>query len=90
MRTPAGYEIVNGQFFPKDWFEVIFGPFFPYRLAHIVVGFFVTTGFVVLGVGGCLIRRDPSEEGRTMLSITLWLPSVLVWRCPLCRGIRES
>jgi cytochrome bd ubiquinol oxidase subunit I len=51
MQTPAGYEIVNGQFFPKDWLEVIFSPSFPYRLAHVVVGFFVTTGFVVLGVG---------------------------------------
>jgi cytochrome d ubiquinol oxidase subunit I len=78
MQTPAGYEIVNGQFFPKDWFEVIFSPSFPYRLAHVVVGFFVTTGFVVFGVGAYLIRRDPSEEGRTMLSMTLWLLSVLV------------
>jgi len=78
MQTPAGYEIVNGQFFPKDWFEVIFSPSFPYRLAHVVVGFFVTTGFVVLGVSAYLIRRDPSEEGRTMLSMTLWLLSVLV------------
>jgi cytochrome d ubiquinol oxidase subunit I len=79
MQTPAGYEIVNGQFFPKDWFEVIFSPSFPYRLAHVVVGFFVTTGFVVLGVGAYLVRREPSaEEGRTMLSMTLWLLSVLV------------
>jgi cytochrome bd ubiquinol oxidase subunit I len=78
MQTPAGFEIVNGQFFPKDWFEVIFSPSFPYRLAHVVVGFFVTTGFVVLGVSAYLIRRDPSEEGRTMLSMTLWLLSVLV------------
>ena len=66
MQTPAGYEIVNGQFFPKDWFEVIFSPSFPYRLAHVVVGFFVTTGFVVLGVGAYLVRRERSaEEGRT-------------------------
>jgi cytochrome bd ubiquinol oxidase subunit I len=51
MQTPAGYEIVNGQFFPRDWLAVIFSPSFPYRLAHVVVGFFVTTGFVVLGIG---------------------------------------
>ena len=79
MQTPAGYEIVNGQFFPMDWLEVIFSPSFPYRLAHVVVGFFVTTGFVVLGVGAYLIRRDPSAEaGRIMLSMTLWLLTVLV------------
>jgi cytochrome d ubiquinol oxidase subunit I len=29
MQTPAGYEIVNGQFFPKDWLEVIFSS--PFR-----------------------------------------------------------
>jgi cytochrome bd ubiquinol oxidase subunit I len=79
MQTPAGYEIVNGQFFPTNWFEVIFSPSFPYRLAHVVVGFFATTGFVVLGVGAYLVRRDPSsEEGRTMLSMALWLVTVFV------------
>jgi cytochrome d ubiquinol oxidase subunit I len=79
MQTPAGFEIVNGQFFAKDWFAVIFSPSFPYRLAHVVVGFFVTTGFVVLGVGAYLVRREPSAaEGRTMLSMTLWLLTVLV------------
>jgi len=79
MQTPDGYEIVNGQFFAKDWLAVIFSPSFPYRLAHVVVGFFVTTGFVVLGVGAYLVRREPSAaEGRTMLSMTLWLLTVLV------------
>jgi cytochrome bd ubiquinol oxidase subunit I len=79
MQTPAGYEIVNGQFFSKDWFQVIFSPSFPYRLAHVVVGFFVTSGFVVLGVGAFLVRRHNSaEEGRIMLSMTLWLLTVLV------------
>jgi cytochrome d ubiquinol oxidase subunit I len=79
MQTPAGYEIVNGQFFSKDWLEVIFSPSFPYRLAHVVVGFFVTAGFVVLGVGAYLVRREPTTEaGRTMLSIALWLLTVLV------------
>jgi len=79
MQTPAGYEIVNGQFLPKDWLAVIFNPSFPYRLAHVVIGFFATTGFVVLGVGAYLVRREPSAlEGRTMLSMTLWLLTVLI------------
>ena len=79
MQTPAGYEIINGQFFPKDWFEVIFNPSFPYRFAHVVVGFFVTSGFVVLGVGAYLVLRErTSQEGRTMMSMALWLLTVLV------------
>jgi cytochrome d ubiquinol oxidase subunit I len=43
------------------------------------VGFYVTTGFVVLGVGAYLMRRRRfAEEGRTMLSMTLWLLTALV------------
>jgi cytochrome d ubiquinol oxidase subunit I len=74
MQTPAGYEIVDGRFFPTDWWQVIFNPSFPYRLAHTVVGFYVTTGFVVMGVAAWLIRRGTfATEGRLMLSTTLWL-----------------
>jgi cytochrome bd ubiquinol oxidase subunit I len=79
MQTPAGYAIINGQFFPKDWVEVIFNPSFPYRLAHTVVAFFTTTGFVVLGVGAHLLRRDRSaQEARSMMSMALWLLTFLV------------
>ena len=79
MQTPAGYEIVDGRFFPKDWFDVVFSPSFPYRLAHTVTGFFVTTGFVVLAIAAWLIRRGRSvEEARVMLSMTLWLVTFLV------------
>ena len=79
MQTPAGYEIIDGRFFPTDWVQVIFNPSFPSRLAHTVVAFFITAGFVVLGVGAYLLRRGKfAEEGRTMLSMTLWLLTVLV------------
>src|SRR3978361_649112 len=37
MQTPAGFELVDGLFFPKDWLQVIFNPSFPSRLAHTVV-----------------------------------------------------
>ena len=51
MQTPAGHELVDGRFLPKDWLLVIFNPSFPYRLLHTVVAFYVTTGFVVVGIG---------------------------------------
>ena len=74
MQTPAGFEVVDGRFFPVDWWQVIFTPSFPYRLAHTVVGFYVTTGFVVMGVAAWLIRRSTfATEGKLMLSTTLWL-----------------
>jgi cytochrome bd ubiquinol oxidase subunit I len=79
MQTPAGFEIIDGRFFPTNWFAIIFNPSFPYRLAHTVVAFYVTTAFVVVGVGAWLIRqRKFAAEGKIMLSMTLWLLTVLV------------
>jgi cytochrome d ubiquinol oxidase subunit I len=79
MQTPAGYEIIDGRFFPLNWLEVIFSPSFPYRLAHTVVAFYVTTAFAVLGVAAYFQRRSRFVlEGQTMLSMTLWLLTVLV------------
>jgi cytochrome d ubiquinol oxidase subunit I len=79
MQTPAGYEIVNGQFIPTDWIKVIFNPSFPYRLAHTAFAFFTTTGFVVLGLGAYLLRRNRSvQEARIMFSMALWALTVLV------------
>ena len=79
MQTPAGFDIVNGRFFPRDWLQIIFNPSFPYRLAHTVTAFYITTGFVVLAVSAWLIRsgRDDSAS-RSMLSITLWTLLCLV------------
>ena len=79
MQTPAGYALQDGRFFATDWLQVIFNPSFPYRLLHTVTAFYVTTGFVVLGVAAYYLRRDRFiEESRVMLSMTLWLLSVLV------------
>ena len=79
MQTPAGYEIVDGRFFPKDWLQIIFNPSFPYRLAHVVDAVYITTGFVVVGVAASYLRQGRFvEEARTMLSMTLWLLTVLV------------
>ncbi len=52
---------------------------FPYRLAHTVDAVYITTGFVVAGVAASWLRRDRFvEEARVMLSMTLWLLTVLV------------
>lgn len=73
MQTPAGFEIEDdGRFFPISWLEIVFNPSFPYRLAHNVSAFYVTTGFVVLGVGAYLFRRGGfAEEARRMVLMAL-------------------
>src|SRR5579863_1408433 len=79
MQTPAGYELIDGRFFPRDWWEIIFSPSFPYRLAHTVSAFYVTTAFVVLGVGAYTVRRGKSlAEGRMMLRLALWFLAIFV------------
>ena len=79
MQTPAGYDIVDGRFMPRDWLAIIFNPSFPYRFAHTVDAVYITTGFVVGGVAASYLLRDRFvEEARTMLSMTLSLLSVLV------------
>ena len=79
MQTPAGYDIVDGRYVPRDWIEIIFNPSFPYRLAHTVTAFYVTTAFAVVGVAAWLLRGGRFvAEARIMLSMTLWLLSVLV------------
>src|SRR5579863_7034540 len=62
MQTPAGYQVIDGRFFPKDWMAIIFNPSFPYRLAHTVTGFYVTTGFVVIGVAAWLLRKGRAAD----------------------------
>src|SRR5271170_1979899 len=79
MQTPVGYTIVDGRFYPMDWLQIIFSPSFPYRFAHTVVAFYVTTGFVVLGVGAYTIRRGLfRDEGQVMMTTALSLLIVLV------------
>jgi cytochrome bd ubiquinol oxidase subunit I len=79
MQTPSGYQIIDGRFFPKDWFEIVFSPSFPFRLAHTVSAFYVTTAFVVLGVGAYTSRRGQFvPEGRMMLRLALWFLAIFV------------
>ncbi|HET7413455.1 MAG TPA: cytochrome ubiquinol oxidase subunit I [Pararhizobium sp.] len=79
MQTPAGYKIVDGRFEPVDWFAIVFNPSFPYRLTHNVTAFYITTAFVVLGVGAFLLmRRRAPEEARLMVRMALDLLIILV------------
>src|SRR5271169_3312758 len=79
MQTPAGYEMIDGRFFPKDWFEIVFSPSLPYRFMHTVSAFYVTTAFVVLGVGAYTVRRGQSPaEGRMMLRLALCFLAIFV------------
>ena len=79
MQTPGGFRIEDGRFYPTSWMEIIFTASFPYRFMHSVAAFYVTTGFVVMGVAAyLLLRRESVAEAKLMLSVTLWLMTLLV------------
>ncbi|MGN6515631.1 MAG: cytochrome ubiquinol oxidase subunit I [Rhizomicrobium sp.] len=79
MQTPQGYTIVNGRFFPADWWAIIFNPSFPYRFFHTVVAFYISSGFVVAAAAAYFLRRQKFvPEARVMLSMTMWLLLVLI------------
>ena len=79
MQTPAGYDLVDGRFFPTDWVAIVFNPSFPLpphpqrqRLLH-------HHGFVVMGVGAYLLRRERSvAEAKIMIGMALDLLIIIV------------
>ncbi|MFC3052880.1 cytochrome ubiquinol oxidase subunit I [Kordiimonas pumila] len=75
MQTPTGYAFNEvGQFVPIDWWAVVFNPSFPYRLVHMVLAAYLTTAFVVGGVGAWHLLKDKTNKpARIMFSMALWM-----------------
>jgi cytochrome d ubiquinol oxidase subunit I len=79
MHTPAGYGINElGQFVPENWLSIVFNPSFPYRLAHMVLAAYLTTAFVVGGVGAWhLLKGRKTPAVRTMFSMAMWMAAIV-------------
>lgn len=78
MQYPAGHEIRDGIAYPVDWWQVIFSPTFPWRLAHMLVAAYITTGFVVLAVGArFFLKGKHLTEAETMMKMALGILVVL-------------
>lgn len=75
MQTPTGYGINEvGQYVAEDWFKVVFNPSFPYRLTHMLLAAYLTTAFVVGGVGAWHLLKDKtSATARKMFSMAMWM-----------------
>ena len=73
MQTPAGFrEGADGLLYPTNWIQVIFNPSFPYRLVHMVTGAYLTTAFVVGGIGGYYLWRGLHvKHARIMLGMAM-------------------
>lgn len=78
MQTPAGFGFESGQFVPEDWWAVIFNPSFPYRFVHMVLAAYLTTAFVVGGVGAFHLLKDKKNlAGRKMFSMAMWMAAIV-------------
>lgn len=73
MQTPQGFEIrADGLLYPTSWLEVIFNPSFPVRLMHMITAAYLTTGFVVGGVGAYyLFRKIHVEHAKIMFAMAM-------------------
>jgi cytochrome d ubiquinol oxidase subunit I len=82
MQTPAGFTVdAAGVLHVADWWQAIFNPSFPYRFAHMTAAAYLTTAFIVAGIGAWYILRERCvPHGRIMLGMGL---SLLVWLAPL-------
>ena len=73
MQTPAGFRTgTDGLLYPTDWIAVIFNPSFPYRFVHMVTAAYLTTAFVVGGIGGYYLWRELHvRHARIMLGMAM-------------------
>lgn len=79
MQTPAGHEIINGEFFVKDWLAIIFNPSFPYRLTHVLLASGLTVAFLMVGFSAYqLWRKVESSATAKTLRVGLSLAAILI------------
>lgn len=78
MQTPQGHRMDElGILHPVDWIEIIFNPSFPYRLAHMLTAAYLTTCFVIGGVGGWyLFKKRHQEHARIMLTMAVFFAAI--------------
>lgn len=83
MHTPQGFAIAeNGQFVPVNWMEIIFNPSFPYRLAHTLTAAYLTTAFIIGGVGAWHLLKSHGDDRqhagvKTMFSMAMWMAVIV-------------
>jgi len=80
MQTPTGYAMnANGQFISAgSWLAIIFNPSFPYRLVHTLSAAYLTTAFLVGGVGAWHLLKDRTNpRARLMFSMAMWMAAIV-------------
>ncbi|HEX5757201.1 MAG TPA: cytochrome ubiquinol oxidase subunit I [Arenimonas sp.] len=79
MQTPAGFEMIDGQAHPTDWFAIIFNPSFPYRLAHMLLASGLSGSFLVAGLSAWRwLRGQRGSDVRVALRAGVLAAAILI------------
>ncbi|MEC4985894.1 MAG: cytochrome ubiquinol oxidase subunit I [Oscillatoria sp. PMC 1068.18] len=61
MQTPAGVELVNGEYIVRDYFQAILNPFMAVSVAHMFLATLETSLFVIGGISAWYIFNKRNE-----------------------------
>jgi cytochrome d ubiquinol oxidase subunit I len=79
MQTPAGHEIVDGEFHVASWLAVVFNPSFPYRFAHMLLASALTCAFLLTGLSAWQVLRGVGQRSAArVMRVGLTLAALLV------------
>ena len=79
MQTPAGHELIDGEFHATDWLGVIFNPSFPYRFTHMLLASLLTVAFLLSGISAWQLLRGRSKASTPrVLRVGLTLAALLI------------
>jgi cytochrome bd ubiquinol oxidase subunit I len=79
MHTPAGYEIIEGEFHVKSWLEVVFNPSLPYRLTHMLLASGLTVCFLMAGLSAWqVLKRTANASTARVMRVALTVAAVLM------------
>ncbi|GAA5161322.1 cytochrome ubiquinol oxidase subunit I [Viridibacterium curvum] len=79
MQTPAGYEIINGEFHARSWLEIVFNPSFPYRLAHTLLASGLTVCFLMAGISAWqFVRGRTNRSSAPVLRSSVFAAALLI------------
>jgi cytochrome d ubiquinol oxidase subunit I len=79
LHTPAGFEIVNGEYHARSWPAVIFNPSFPYRLTHMLLASGLTASFLLAGSAALrVLQGTASPAAPRILRAAITVAAVLI------------
>ena len=77
MQTPAGANLIDGQYHVVNWFDVLFNPSVGWHAALLVLSSALTVAFLMLGVtAGQTLRRPLDDSERLVFKTSLSIAMV--------------